>query len=162
MDVVPDDVNVTNEHLKVMPYLAMVLNESMRLLPAVLYNPRETSGTFKLDNNTWIPEGTQFVISMFHTHRNKKYWGSKANEYDPEHFSAKNVAKRNPYAYMPFSKGYRNCIGWRYAQFSLKIAMVKLIRKYKFTTDCKVKDVVVIPTITMDFKVVPKLKVSLR
>lgn len=162
MDIVPDDMNITYEHLKAMPYLTMVLSESMRLLPAVLFNPRETSGDFKLHAKTWIPEGAQFVISIFHTHRNKKYWGSKADEFDPEHFSVRNVTRRNPYAYMPFSKGYRNCIGWRYAQFSLKIALVKLIKKYKFTTDYKVKDVVVIPTITMDFKNVPKLKVILR
>lgn len=162
MTILPDNVEVTYEHLKDMHYLTMALNESMRLLPAVLFNPREASGEFELHDKTCIPKGAQFMISIYHIQRNEKYWGSKANEYNPEHFSAENVAKRSPYAFMPFSKGSRNCIGWRYAQFALKIALIKLIRKYKFSTDHKLKDVVIIPTITMNFKDVPKLKVTLR
>ncbi|KAL5278548.1 hypothetical protein ACFFRR_003280 [Megaselia abdita] len=162
MAVMPDDVEVTYEHLKDMPYLSMALNESMRLLPAVMFNPREASGDFHLHDSTYIPKGAQFMISIYHIQRSKKYWGPKADEYDPEQFSAENVAKRSPYAFMPFSKGLRNCIGWRYAQFALKIALVKLIKKYKFTTEHKLKNVVIIPTITMNFKDVPKLKVTLR
>lgn len=140
----------------------MVFNESLRLLPPILFNPREAKESFQLSDKTWVPKGVQIMISNYHVQRNEKYWGPKANEFNPENFSLENVFKRNPYAFIPFSKGARNCIGSRYAQFSVKIMLAKLVRKYKFSTDYRLKDVVIIPSITTKIKNHPKLRVSLR
>ncbi|KAL5280177.1 hypothetical protein ACFFRR_004257 [Megaselia abdita] len=162
MAVIPDDVEITYKHLLNMPYLTMTINESLRLLPPIMFTTREASDIFQIKDDSWVPKGAQFMISIYHIQRNKKYWGPKAEEYDPDNFSDENVAQRNPNAFLPFSKGVRNCIGMRYAQFALKVTLVKLIRKYKFTTDHKLKNLVIIPNITMHFKDIPKLKVTLR
>lgn len=74
----------------------------------------------KLDNFV-IPAGTEVAISAITVHRRKDIWGEDADEFNPDHFSREAVSKINPYTFMAFSNGTRNCI-------SIKIMLAKLFR----------------------------------
>ena len=57
-----------------------------------------------------LPAGSSFAIAPFMLHRNHKIW-ENPDDFIPERFLVENSTKRNPFAYVPFSAGPRNCIG---------------------------------------------------
>ncbi|XP_058823454.1 probable cytochrome P450 313a4 [Topomyia yanbarensis] len=131
---------ITYEDLCSLQYLEMVIKESMRLVPVASVIGRVCERELKVDNWT-IPAGTEISIPIFKLHRDKSIWGERSEEFDPDNFLPERCSQRHPYAYLPFGGGIRNCIGIRYAWTSMKVGLAKLVRKYKFSTDLKLKDI---------------------
>lgn len=55
-------------------------------------------------------------------------------------FSKENKDNIDPYAFLPFGAGPRNCIGMRFAQLMMKLALVEILQKFTLVT-CKETDV---------------------
>ncbi len=51
--------------------------------------------------------------------------------FNPERFGPDAKANRNPYTYLPFGQGPRNCLGMRFALLQMKIALAKVLSKYR-------------------------------
>lgn len=60
-----------------------------------------------------LPAGSSSVLVIIHTHRNPLYWPNPL-KFDPDRFLPEEVAKRHPFAYLPFTGGPRICIGMCY------------------------------------------------
>lgn len=61
-----------------------------------------------------LPAGGTVVIDVFRIHRDPEAFENPEN-FDPDRFLPENMAKLNPYTFIPFSGGPRNCIGEIYA-----------------------------------------------
>ncbi|EDW67259.1 probable cytochrome P450 313a4 isoform X1 [Drosophila virilis] len=158
----PGDFEVTYADTQEMVYLDLILNESMRVIPPVPVVSRQTSQDVLLSSGVVVPKGVQIAIDIFHLHRSKKIWGEGAETFDPEHFLPHHYQNKHPYAFIPFTKGIRNCIGWRYAMISAKITLAKLLRNYKFSTSFKFEDLYFVEDITIKLKTVPLLTLQRR
>nr|XP_042123941.1 cytochrome P450 3A19-like [Peromyscus maniculatus bairdii] len=126
--VLPNKVPATYEALVEMEYLDMVVNETMRLYPVIGRINRLSKEDAEI-NGVFIPKGTVVVIPIFVLHQNPKYWPDP-EEFHPERFSKENKDRINPYTYMPFGYGPRQCIGMRFALINLKLAIVKILQNF--------------------------------
>lgn len=126
VSVMPEERSVTFEDLGNLSYMEMVIFEVLRLLPAVPFVGRKTDRDLILSNKLFVPKSTEIIVSIFHIHRNQKYWGEKALVFNPDNFLPENVSCRSSYAFLPFTRGVRNCIGKQYAMFSLKVNFTSL------------------------------------
>lgn len=107
----PGDFEVTYENTQDMIYMDMILNEAMRVMAPVPIVSRQTSHEVKLSNGIILPKGVQLAIDIFHMHRRKDIWGPEAHLFNPYNFLPSNMENKHPYAFIPFTKGIRNCIG---------------------------------------------------
>ncbi|XP_048847204.1 cytochrome P450 3A27-like isoform X2 [Brienomyrus brachyistius] len=132
--VFPNNTPVTYEALMQMEYLDMAMNESMRLWPPAPRIERACKNTVEIQGVT-IPTGTLVVVPTYVLHRDPKIWESP-DTYKPERFSKENREDINPYTFLPFGMGPRNCIGMRFALLIMKMVVVKLLQNFSLET-CK-------------------------
>ncbi|EAA12530.4 AGAP008358-PA, partial [Anopheles gambiae str. PEST] len=120
---------LTSALLQDMKYLDLVVKESLRLVPPVPFIGRKLLEDMEM-NGTTIPAGTTISLNIFNVHRNPKVF-PEPEKFIPERFSDANEIKRGPYDYIPFSAGFRNCIGQKYALLEMKVTLVKLLASYR-------------------------------
>jgi cytochrome P450 len=99
----------THADLRRLPYLHQVLEESLRLYPPAWIIGRRALMEDEI-GGYYVPAGTVIAICIYTLHRHPAFW-ENPDVFDPDHFSPENAARRNKYAYMPFSIGPRQCIG---------------------------------------------------
>ncbi|XP_055382213.1 probable cytochrome P450 313b1 [Condylostylus longicornis] len=161
LEILPNkNVKLDQNNLKELVYLQMCIDEALRIIPPTPLVGRHLKTDIKLKNGIIIPKGTDVILDIFSMQRNTKYWGPKAKSFDPDNFLPGN--KRHPYSYVPFTKGQRKCIGFKYANMVMKTFLSKLFRNYKITADIKFEDLIFIHNISMKFQKDIKFKIELR
>lgn len=156
-----DVENISEETMKDMVYVEMVINESMRFIAPVPAVGRVAMEDFKLDCGKVVPKGTQIILDIYNLHRDVKYWGENADKFNPENFSP-NAAKVHPYAFIPFTKGLRMCIGYQYGMNLMKMSVAKIFRNFLITTDASLDDIVLKGNISMKFENYPVFEIIKR
>ncbi|XP_028719508.1 cytochrome P450 3A25-like [Peromyscus leucopus] len=111
-----------------MEYLDMVVNETLRLYPAANRLERISKKDVQI-NGVFIPKGTVVMVPTYPLHRDPEYW-PEPEEFCPERFSKENKGSINPYVYLPFGYGPRNCLGMRFALISMKFAVVRVLQNF--------------------------------
>ncbi|KAG8145730.1 putative Cytochrome P450 3A24-like protein, partial [Naja naja] len=117
----PNQTPPTYDALHQMEYLDMVVNETFRLYPPGTRLERICKKTVELHGVT-IPKGTVVMIPAYVLHRMPEYW-SEPEEYRPERFSKENKESLDPYMFLPFGAGPRNCIAMRFALLVVKMGL---------------------------------------
>ncbi|NXR24364.1 CP3AO protein, partial [Cinclus mexicanus] len=132
--VLPNKAPLTYEALTKLEYLDMTLNESLRMYPLGGRIERTCKKDVEI-NGVTIPKGVVVTIPPYVLHRDPEYWPDP-DEFRPERFSKENKDSIDPYTYLPFGAGPRNCIGMRFALLTVKVAITSLLQHFTFHT-CK-------------------------
>ncbi|XP_064009721.1 cytochrome P450 3A29-like isoform X2 [Pogoniulus pusillus] len=130
----PNKAAPTYSALLQMEYLDMVVNESLRLFSVGGRIERVCKKTVEI-NGVTIPKGMTVMIPAHVLHRHPDYW-PEPDEFRPERFSKEKRESIDPYTFLPFGAGPRNCIGMRFALIIVKMAVVILLQNFSFRT-CK-------------------------
>ncbi|XP_054154644.1 cytochrome P450 3A24-like [Oppia nitens] len=124
--------DVDYDILHSLKYLDAVIMESMRLYPAAPFLERQATDDYTLGSTgIQIKKGQLIHIPIYAMHRDEANFPG-ADQFRPERFLADNVHKHDPYVYLPFGAGPRNCLGMRLAQMETKLALVYAVYKYRF------------------------------
>ncbi|GFR31809.1 cytochrome P450 3A8 [Trichonephila clavata] len=131
-----DTLNSTNgeltyEALQNMKYLDSIISETLRLYPPTIRLERMAVADYKLgDTGITIPKGMLINIPTYAMHRDPKLFPDP-EKFDPDRFTAEERVKRDPYAYLPFGAGPRNCVGMRFALMEIKVCLALFIANFK-------------------------------
>ncbi|NXB22397.1 CP3AL protein, partial [Rhagologus leucostigma] len=130
----PNKAPLTYDVIMKLEYLDMAVNETLRMYPLGGRIERSCKKDVEI-NGVTIPKGVVVTIPPYVVHHNPEYWPSP-EEFRPERFSKENKESIDPYTYLPFGAGPRNCLGMRFALLTLKVAIVSLLQHFTFQT-CK-------------------------
>ncbi|XP_078146994.1 cytochrome P450 3A40-like isoform X2 [Centroberyx gerrardi] len=127
----PNKASVQYQSLMQMEYLDSVINESLRLYPIAPRLERVAKATVDI-NGLVIPKDMVVMVPTWVLHRDPDLW-PEPEEFKPERFSKENKETVDPYTYMPFGAGPRNCIGMRFALVLMKLALVEILQSFSFS-----------------------------
>jgi cytochrome P450 len=136
----------TYEDLEKIKYLKWVIQETLRLYPAFANLSREAISDDEIDGYS-IQKGSMVNCSQYVTHRLEEFW-SEPHKFDPERFCPERSIGRHPFAYYPFGRGARACVGEHFAMMEIQLILIQLLQKYQL---CLVPEHAVIasPRITL-------------
>ncbi|KAM0730375.1 Cytochrome P450 4C1 [Formica fusca] len=117
------------KELSQLMYLDRIIKETLRLFPSVPVISRKLAEDVKIGDYT-LPKDATVILGISLTHTNQEVW-SDPKRFDPDRFLPDNSKHRNPYAYVPFSAGPRNCIGQKFALLEEKAVLTAILRKWR-------------------------------
>lgn len=121
-------------------YLDMVFHETLRCYDTSSHLERATTKDYKIPNtDIVIPKGIHVNVAAPAIMQDRQYFPNP-EKFNPNHFSKEAKASRNPYAFSGFGHGPRNCIGMRFAQLQVKIAITRILASFKIETCLKTVD----------------------
>lgn len=121
----------TVEDLPRLRYTEQVIQESMRLLPAVYTIGREALKEMELGGYR-IPKGTTLMMPQWVVHRDPRWW-DEPEAFRPERWSSPRVKAMPHFAYFPFGGGPRLCVGNTFALMETTLILATLAQRYRFT-----------------------------
>ncbi|KAJ4978455.1 hypothetical protein NE237_009235 [Protea cynaroides] len=112
-----------------LPYLQGIINETLRLFPAVpLLSPHESSDDCTIGEFD-VPKGTVLIINAWAIHRDPKLW-EDPNSFKPERFGEMGGEAKK--WLIPFGLGRRGCPGSGLANRVVGLALGTLIQCFEW------------------------------
>jgi benzoate 4-monooxygenase len=132
------------DSLKSLPYLAAVINESLRLhstsaigLPRIV--PESSTGggdprALAVAGHAFEP-GTVLSVPSFTIHRAPEVWGADVEAFRPERWFEEDKKEAMARTFNPFSYGPRGCVGKNLANEEMTIIVGSVFRRYEIVME---------------------------
>ena len=124
------DSVITHEMIGNLTYMEQAINETIRVYNISIRTNRVAKESITVAGIT-IPKGTRIDFPMEAIHKDPEVY-PEPEEFRPSRFSPEEKAARHQYSFIPFGMGPRNCIGMRLALLEVKLAMAKILQKFRF------------------------------
>lgn len=134
------DRTPTPADLPNLTYVRCVVEETMRLYPAVWAIPRVAADDDEVGGYR-IPRGDIVILVPWVTHRHPDFWPDP-ERFDPARFLPANRADAPRWAYFPFGGGQRQCIGNTFALMEAQLVLAMVAQRFQLHAD---PDAVVVP-----------------
>lgn len=133
-EVLQKDGKFTSKNVMEMPYMDMVLNESMRFYTGVVgFVTRRAASDFEF-KGTKIPKGLSVMVPVTYLHHDPEVW-HEPEKFDPERFNPENKSQIHPVSFQPFGKGPRECLGKNFALVEMKLMLSKFLANFRVIVD---------------------------
>ncbi|XP_050312093.1 cytochrome P450 4d2-like [Anthonomus grandis grandis] len=126
-------VEVTLSQINDLKYMDIVVKEALRVYQPVPLIERNIDEDWTVDGIT-IPKNTTVAIFLYGMSHDPAVFPDP-DKFDPDRFLGEKLDQRHNYSYIPFSAGPRNCIGQRYAMYSLKACVAKFLLQFRVVED---------------------------
>lgn len=127
------------DHLKRFPYLAGVIDETLRFYPQASVIERAATR----DTDLVTADGRQTIhvkagdivqVPVYTLHHLEQYF-REPKHFRPERFFAEEAATRPEFAYLPFGAGPRVCVAKSFALLQARLTLLYLVYHYKIGLD---------------------------
>ncbi len=112
-----------------LPYLRMVIEETLRLYPPTWITARTARAEDHMGAQR-IPAGSLLLLSPWAAHRHPAFWPD-AECFDPERFAPVGRDQRTSFTYLPFGAGPRACVGQGFAMMEMILILAALACRYR-------------------------------
>jgi cytochrome P450 len=119
------------DDLPKLPYLRQVIDETLRLRPAVALIPRNVRQDDEIAGYR-VKRGELAFLFFWAAHRHREFWPD-AETFDPDRFSPERSRGRHSWSYVPFSGGPRTCIGNMLSLVESTILVAQLLNRFDVT-----------------------------
>ncbi|XP_025833167.1 cytochrome P450 4d2-like isoform X3 [Agrilus planipennis] len=119
----------TYTDLQEMKYLEAVIKETLRMYPPVPLFGRLATEDILYEDKV-IPKDTNITLFAFGLLRDPELF-PEPEKFLPERFLGNKVKANNPFTYVPFSAGPRNCIGQKFAMLEMKSTIGHILKRYE-------------------------------
>ncbi|CAD7083951.1 unnamed protein product [Hermetia illucens] len=113
----------------------MVISETLRKWPPAIAADRVCNKSYligdKEGEGVKLYPGDVISIPIVGLHQDPDYFPNP-DKFDPERFSPENKDQIQPFTYLPFGVGPRNCIGSRFVLMETKAIIFHLLSKFTF------------------------------
>uniref|UniRef100_M8ALC1 Cytochrome P450 71D8 n=1 Tax=Aegilops tauschii TaxID=37682 RepID=M8ALC1_AEGTA len=125
--VLKGQATVTEESLRSLNYLHLVIKETLRLHPPVpLLLPRECGAPCQILGCD-LPVGATVLVNVWAISRDSMHW-DRPEEFMPERFEVNNIDfKGVDFEYTPFGAGRRMCPGMTFGLANMELALASLL-----------------------------------
>lgn len=88
--------------------------------------------------NCTLKKGDHVYIPISGIHHDPDIYPDP-DRFDPERMTQEKIKNRHPYSFLPYGGGPRKCMGYKFGLLQVKLAIVRILRNYKLSVNCKTK-----------------------
>ena len=132
-DILMDRHTLNHGDLLNLTFTTRFIKETLRMFCPIPSMSRQFAEPLTLDG-VILPVGTEIEISQYNLHHNPAVWENH-EIFDPDRFLPDNFAKMDPFSFIPFSAGQRNCIGQHLAMDVTKVFISRIVRMFTISLD---------------------------
>uniref|UniRef100_A0A1B6EBY3 Cytochrome P450 n=1 Tax=Clastoptera arizonana TaxID=38151 RepID=A0A1B6EBY3_9HEMI len=123
---------LTYEVVQGMKYLDLVVAENLRKNPPLVTLIRKVTNSYRIPGTDIVlDKGVKINIPVHAIQNDPKYY-PEPHQFNPDRFSDNHSSNLKNGTFTPFGDGPRICIGKSFALFELKVALVRLLARFKF------------------------------